>query len=223
MTVELATIQADWDQAARENATFNILTDSQYANSGWPTETFFDHGRAEIDAALEHLAVLGVEYKTNRALDFGCGVGRLTEALAYHFRRVDGVDVSEEMIRLAKERPPRTGHTHYHHNARPDLKLFRSGTFDLVYTMIVLQHMPQEMQHGYVREFFRVLKPEGVAMIDIPDGPEVQHPRRWLSMTGVPRATVEQWIELAGAQIVDAEPLPEPSQWQHYRYTAVAR
>jgi ubiquinone/menaquinone biosynthesis C-methylase UbiE len=104
-----------------------------------------------------HLDDLPVKYKTGRALDFGCGIGRTTQALAFIFDRVDGVDISDEMIRLALGHD--TGRCCFHHNACADLKLFKARTFDFVYSMIVLQHMPQDMQHGYVREFFRVLKP----------------------------------------------------------------
>jgi ubiquinone/menaquinone biosynthesis C-methylase UbiE len=94
--------------------------------------------------------------------------------------------------------------------------------FDLVYTMIVLQHMPQTFQREYVREFFRVLKPGGVAMFEMPDGPDYHHPNDWLSMYGVPRATVEEWIAEDGGRLVDVELIPEPSQWDCLRYTAVA-
>ena len=213
---DLATIQAGWDHAARENATFNILTDPTYSD-GWPLDVFFAHGRVEIDDAIARLNSLGVEYGTGRALDFGCGVGRLTQALRHHFRRADGVDVSDEMVKLARSYDEKCS---FYHNPRPDLQLFKARTFDFVYSMIVLQHMPQSLQEGYVREFFRVLKPSGIAMFEIPDGPDVGHVGWHLSMYGVSRATVEQWIDDAGGSVVDVELLEEPSQWQCYRYTA---
>ena len=36
------------------------------------------------------------------ALDFGCGIGRLSQALAEHFDQVYGVDISPKMIELAR-------------------------------------------------------------------------------------------------------------------------
>jgi hypothetical protein len=47
---DLALIEASWDQAARENATFNILTDPNHKD-GWELAEFFAHGQAEIDRA----------------------------------------------------------------------------------------------------------------------------------------------------------------------------
>lgn len=218
---DLATIETSWDQAAREDAMWNILTDPERKNGLWTAEDFFEHGRTEIERAVEHIDSLGLgDRPTTRALDFGCGVGRLTQALGEWYGRVDGVDVSNEMIRQALDHQP-SEWCHFHHNTAPNLKLFRAGTFDFVYSMIVLQHMPQELQQGYVREFFRVLKRRGVAMFEIPDGPDSGHPGWWLSMYGVPRATVARWIEDGGGKLVDVEDLGHDAGWQNYRYTAV--
>lgn len=208
---------------------FNIITFAHKANGGWTPEEFFAHGQAEIDAAMlrlrdlsrvEQAGINGLLDRRSRALDFGCGIGRLTQALARYYEHVDGVDISPEMIELATEYD-RKGCS-YHVNTTNDLALFDDDTFDLVYTMIVLQHMPRRYQREYVHEFFRVLKPGGVAMFEMPDGPDFKHPNEWLSMYGVPRATVEEWIAEDGGQLVDVELIPEPSQWACLRYTAVA-
>lgn len=212
----LSTVQAGWDQAAREDAMFNILTDPAKANRGWDSAEFFQHGQVEIDQALARCEAPGGD---DRALDFGCGVGRLTQALARYYKQVDGVDISEEMIGQARALNSNR-RVRYHHNTAANLKLFKARSFDLVYSMLVLQHMPQELQHGYIREFFRVLKPGGVAIFEMPDGPDYQHPNAWLSMYGVDRSTVEDWIAEAGGTLVDVELIDEPSQWQCYRYTA---
>jgi SAM-dependent methyltransferase len=100
------------------------------------------------------------------------------------------------------------------------LESFQSGEFNLIYSRITLQHMPPELQRGYVEEFVRLLAPGGLAVFQIPDGPEYQHPREWLSMYGVPRETVEGWIRDAGATLVDVELLRDASPtWLAYRYT----
>jgi SAM-dependent methyltransferase len=217
---DLALIEAAWDQAARDDAMFNIITDPDCRDGGWNPVEFFAHGRAEIDRAIWHLDDLPVKYKTGRALDFGCGIGRTTQALAFIFDRVDGVDISDEMIRLALGHD--TGRCCFHHNACADLKLFRARTFDFVYTMVVLQHMPQDLQHGYVREFFRVLKRGGVVMFEVPEGPDSGHPGWHLSMFGVTRETVGEWIAEAGGTLVDVEDLGVDSGWRNLRYTATA-
>lgn len=217
--VDLETIRAGWDDAAREDAMFYIITDPARSQGGWTAEEFFAHGRREIDAAMDRLKEVA-EVRMGRALDFGCGIGRLTQALAAHFKRVDGVDVSTEMIDRARSHNQHPGRVEYHLNG--ERLPFRAGTFDFVYSMIVLQHMPQVLQQGYVEEFFRVLKPGGLAMFAIPDGSDFQHPNGWLSMYGVPAGTVETWIVTAGGTLIDGEDLGRDGTWQNLRYTAVA-
>lgn len=222
MSVDLATIRAGWDHAARDDAMFYIITDASRAGGGWTADEFFAHGRREIDAMLEHVDRLGLVRHKRRALDFGCGIGRLTQALADDYERVDGVDISPEMVALAREHNQHGERCVYHANQTSNLHLFKDGVFDLVYSMIVLQHMSQTLQRGYVSEFFRVLAPGGVAVFEIPDGPDVGHSSWCLSMYGVARVTVEQWIEEIGGTLVDVEDLGQDSSWQNYRYAATA-
>jgi ubiquinone/menaquinone biosynthesis C-methylase UbiE len=217
--VDLPALQAGWDRAAHEDPLFYILTDHTKRGGGWDPTLFFEHGQREIDTAIAHLDTLGLRHGKRRALDFGCGVGRLTQALAHHYQRVDGVDISPEMIRLANQ----YGHKGctYHHNSLPTLP-FKAATFDLVYSMIVLQHMPSTLAHGYITEFIRVLKPKGVAMFEIPQGHDYQHSSSpWLSMHGTPRDTIEQWVTDAGARVVDMELIDASTQG--YRYTATRK
>lgn len=212
MTV-LDDIRVGWDHAAREDAMGNIVT-----IPGLTPAEFWQRGCDEIDAMLAHLDEVGIEYKPDRALDFGCGVGRLTSALAPHFKRVDGVDISPEMIDQAKSLNVWPRRVEYHLNS--EQVPFREGTFDLIYSRITLQHMPPDLQRGYLDEFLRVLKPKGLAVFQIPDGPEYHHPSEWLSMYGVPRPVVEGWVDDAGGAVLDVELLEDASPtWLAYRYT----
>lgn len=211
---DLATLQAGWEKAAHDDAFYNILTSGQ-----WTPEAFFANGQEELGRGIARLERLGITGPRARALDFGCGAGRCTQALAQYYKRVDGVDISAEMVRLAAELDV-TGRCKFHVNDGPDLSAFRTGTFDLVYSYLVLQHMPRPLAEGYIREFVRVLKVGGVAMFEAPDGPDVPHPDHWLSMNGMPRADVERWLTEAGADVLDVELLDEPSVWQCYVYTA---
>jgi SAM-dependent methyltransferase len=218
---DLDTIRDGWDHAAREDAMGNIVTLPQYQGGGWPEDEFFAHGQREIDALLDHLDGLGLRGpRRDRALDFGCGVGRLTQALALEYLHVIGADVSAEMVKRARELNRRGDHVTYVNTGERLLDSFALGHFDLIYSRITLQHMPADLQHGYVREFVKLLAPEGLAVFQIPDGPDYQHPNGWLSMYGVPRALVEQWVLYAGAKLLDVELLEDGSgTWDAYRYT----
>jgi len=107
-----------------------------------------------------------------RALDFGCGIGRLTCALADHFDEVVGVDISESMIAQAVSANPRPN-VRYQLNAERHLQRFPSAHFNLVCSWIVLQHMRPPLIRGYIAELLRVLAPGGLLAFQLPE-PGVQ-------------------------------------------------
>lgn len=218
---DLDTIRDGWDHAAREDAMFNIVTLPDKRGGGWEADEFFRHGQREIDAMLDHLDAKGLRGDgRDVALDFGCGVGRLTQALGLEYDYVIGADISAEMVKQAKELNRRGVRVEYVNTGAHLLDEFEPGIFDLIYSRITLQHMPADLQHGYVREFVQLLAPEGLAVFQIPDGPTYRHPNDWLSMYGVPRALVEQWVLYAGGRLLDVELLEDGSgEWQAYRYT----
>lgn len=55
-------------------------------------------GIEEINSIIKYLKGLPVEISYKRALDFGCGAGRLTQALAGYFEEVCGIDIAPSMI-----------------------------------------------------------------------------------------------------------------------------
>jgi SAM-dependent methyltransferase len=65
-------------------------------------------------------------------------------------------------------------------NERSDLSLFEDGHFDFIYSNIVLQHIPRELQAGFVREFARVLAPGGVLVFQTPAGLDYRRPTAFL-------------------------------------------
>jgi ubiquinone/menaquinone biosynthesis C-methylase UbiE len=137
-------------------------------NRGWQLAEFFRTGEDEIQATLDRVAALGLPRPHRRALDFGCGVGRLTQALGSRFESVCGVDIAQSMIELAREYNKHGERCRYFHNTGDDLGIFDDESFDFVFTLRVLQHMRPEYSQRYIREFMRVLSPGAVAVFQIP-------------------------------------------------------
>lgn len=208
----LENVRDGWNAAARDDAMGNILT----TGLSWDSAAFFATGVAEIEQALTRLDDLGLRSgRREAALDFGCGVGRLTVALGEHYAKVWGVDIAAEMI--ARARP----HPHVEYGVCTSRLPFEDDTFDLIYTHLVLQHMPRAISHGYVRDFIRLLHADGLAIFEIPDGPDYQHPESHLSMWATPPEMVEQVVVEAGGIVVDIELMAAPtSAWRPYRYAA---
>lgn len=168
--MEFDALRRTWDRFGEIDPLGAILTEAERTGR-WTAEPFFATGREEIAEVLAILERAGVTLARRRALDFGCGVGRLTQALGEVFEECHGVDVAASMIRHA-ERFNRLGaRVRYHLNERSDLRLFADGGFDFVYSNLVLQHMRPEYAHGYLREFVRILVPKGVLVFQLPAEP----------------------------------------------------
>ncbi len=137
-----------WERAAQIDPLWAILSDPTRHGRRWDLPSFFETGRREISLLLYQLRQLGHSPRPCRALDFGCGVGRLTQALGATFADVIGVDVSPTMIRLANQLNRSPGTVRYVLNQSPGLDQFESGLFDFVYSDIVLQHLEPEAAQG---------------------------------------------------------------------------
>ena len=155
----------DWEELAAADPLWAILAGPDQRGGRWDTEKFFATGEQEIAELMELVTQVGGLERMGRALDFGCGVGRLTRALGARFDEAVGVDISEEMVRLAPELNSEVPGCSFVVNAKPDLSVFDASSFDLVYTTLVLQHLPRrELLRAYLSEFLRILRPGGLAV-----------------------------------------------------------
>jgi SAM-dependent methyltransferase len=165
----LEQLQKQWNIGEESKALRAVLTRHGDLN----VSAFLRSGVVQVDDLLRSLDEHGLDWHQWRAvLDFGCGPGRLSQAFAAHFVDVTGVDLAPSMVELARSyaaasRSP----CRFEVNARPDLSLFPDCKFDLVYSNLVLQHMPPELSRSYMAEFVRVLKPGGVAVFQLPSRP----------------------------------------------------
>lgn len=161
---------SEWEANARRNALWSILTDRDRTEAAWDAEAFFATGRVEVDGVLRALAAEDAAPNFQGCfLDFGCGVGRNTRALAQRFAAGIGIDVSETMIALARQYSEGDARrAAYSVNRREGLPDMPDGCIDFVYCHIVLQHLPPTLQPVFIREFLRILKPGGIAAFQVP-------------------------------------------------------
>jgi trans-aconitate methyltransferase len=95
------------------------------------------------------------DFQPHSALDFGCGVGRLTAALAKRCERVVGVDVAPTMLEHARRNVP---HAEFRETL-PDEE------FDFIVSLIVFQHIPVAEGMRLLRELLLRLRPGGRAAL----------------------------------------------------------
>ncbi|HVW80786.1 MAG TPA: class I SAM-dependent methyltransferase [Mycobacteriales bacterium] len=217
--MRLKRLREDWERLAEHDAYWAVLSDPAKRGGKWDVDAFYASGQAEIDYVMSYAGALRPDLARGDALDFGCGPGRLTYALAAHFSHAVGVDISAPMIELAERRRGTVQNCDFICNDRDDLSVLLDASFDFVYSRIVLQHMPAALALGYVSEFVRILRPGGLALFQIPEpllSPLAQA-RRGLShllrgasddaktirMFGVPRAEVSRQVSAAGGRLLN--------------------
>lgn len=165
--MSLGRSKTHWEDMGRLDPCWAILSDPSTKHGKWELEEFFATGKDEVLALLRTAKSFGLPKEYSWALDFGCGLGRLTRSLADHFRNIVGIDISEAMVRQAVRLD---AHARCHFLVYgSDILPFRSRQFDLIYTVIVLQHVPTRASiRRYIAEFVRVLKPGGLLVMQLP-------------------------------------------------------
>ena len=82
-----------WETLGKEDPYWAVLSDPEKKGGRWSEEDFFQTGDDEIKSLLARISQLGLTPSFDVALDYGCGVGRLSRALSGAFERVIGVDI----------------------------------------------------------------------------------------------------------------------------------
>jgi SAM-dependent methyltransferase len=166
--MELRDLRDTWNELGRRDAMWAVLSGPLEARRAWDPAAFFQTGVDEVNAVLGRVRALGVTPRLERALDFGCGIGRLSQALAAHFAEVDGVDIAAAMLEQAQTYNVAGARCRFHLNEQDSLALFPDDSFDFLYSSITLQHMDPRFSRRFLREFFRVVRPGGVVVFQIP-------------------------------------------------------
>lgn len=165
---------AGWERLAQRDPQYFI---DPTLGPGTDPERFREQGRAIVDWAVRWAG----ELPAGGALEIGCGVGRDTIHLARHFDRVDAVDVSPTMIRLAREQGV-PGNVSLHLVSGGGLEPLSDGAYVFAFSHLVFQHIESADEvAAYLRQISRKLRPGGVAVLHFdtrPSSPLYQLVRR---------------------------------------------
>lgn len=104
-----------------------------------------------------------------KALDFGCGMGRMIKRFSSIFEGVDGIDISENNLKLARE---------YCQSMKTKPNLYKTDgmyfnnindeTYDFIYSTIAMEHIaPYSVRLKILEEMYRTLKKSGSISIQM--------------------------------------------------------
>jgi SAM-dependent methyltransferase len=162
----------DWSDLAQLDPMWAIASTPEKRFGGWDEAAFAESGTRKAAGLLRRLDELGVPERHDSALDFGCGLGRLSLPLATRFAEVVGVDIAPEMVAGARARAAAGGVAGARFAVDGDEPL-EPASFDLVYCGLVLQHQPG------ARAALRLL--DRLAGLVCPGGALVVQVPTWLS------------------------------------------
>ena len=203
----LDSMRADWNQRAADDANYFVA----FGRRQQPDDEFFSTADGTVQQLLPELKRFAGR---EAALEIGCGPGRLMRPLARDFREIHGVDVSDQMIRLASERLSHTPNAFPQLCSGSDLSMYPTAKFDFVYSYAVFQHIPsRDVVFAYLREAFRVLKPGGILRCQLNGLPP--HARQYDTWSGV-RITPDEiaaFVASTGFQLLALEQIWTQYMW----------
>jgi ubiquinone/menaquinone biosynthesis C-methylase UbiE len=231
--MDLEDVGKGWETWGKKDPMYAILTVPDRLGNKWDEQEFFRSGEEEIGWVLAYIASSGIRMQYHTALDFGCGIGRLTQALAKYFEKVHGVDIASTMIEKARQFNRYGERVQYHVNKTNDLSLFPDNSFDLIYTIITLQHLEPRYIIRYIEDFIRTVRVGGIVIFQVPsrireddkllsspvESSNVNSEEPFREMFGIAREEIVALLERRHMCIVDiVEDNRAGKEWESYLY-----
>jgi SAM-dependent methyltransferase len=151
---------ADWRELGATQPYWGVLTHADYRTENLTPanlEAFYASGAEYIGDIVRRLKAATGKAPSGRALDFGCGTGRLAEAMTAHAQSVTGYDISPGMLEQARKRQGKASYT----------DVLPAGPFDWINSFIVFQHIPPERGLKLIEDLLARLAPGGLVSLHV--------------------------------------------------------
>lgn len=168
----LSGIAKAWQKFGEDDPHWSVLTADEFRADriAQTIDHFYATGADVVTRACAMLLRNGASLDAiSSVVDFGCGVGRLSFALAERFKSVLAVDVSLPHIRLAEEHAAKIGSKRVKFQVMRNLQeLDDLPSSDLIFSQIVLQHNPPPIIAQTLKRLFMAVAPGGYALFQVP-------------------------------------------------------
>jgi SAM-dependent methyltransferase len=160
-----------WERIGQTAPHWSVLTEDRFTPERLEQNraAFFASGEWDaqvLDATLARIGRAAGEFEN--CVEYGCGVGRATVALAARFRLLTALDISRPHLEETARELAARGLAHVRLAQVTAERLMPGGIFDFWYSRIVLQHNPPPVILAVLGAVFRRLQPRGVAMFQVP-------------------------------------------------------
>lgn len=128
--------------------------------SGAYYSQFFDHGKEMFEDIERILQSQGLSFtQFEKVLDFGCGCGRflIPLYLASKPTKLYGTDIDQEAIDWLRTHYPVFADLSVNKPSPPTK--YSNDLFDFVFSISIFTHLPEQMQHDWLAEMSRIIKP----------------------------------------------------------------
>jgi 2-polyprenyl-3-methyl-5-hydroxy-6-metoxy-1,4-benzoquinol methylase len=210
-------MRREWDERARENHRHYIVN----SRLDWSDEDFAASG----DGTVSHYVLTDMgnvcQEKSPaemKVLDFGCGAGRVTRALAKVFGEVHGVDISGEMVSIARNALAGVSNVRIHQSNGADLDVLGDAVFDFAFAFSVFHHIPGKAAiAGCIAEVGKHLRPAHLFKFEVQGDLKLQPPAddTWLG-TPLSEADLLEVAEQTGFESRYRVGAGEESYWQWF-------
>jgi SAM-dependent methyltransferase len=165
-----------WSRYGETEPYFGVITDPRFERRNLTEATleeFFRTGEEQAEALLEKLRDLTRSKFTpsrlleSRVLEYGCGVGRVLIPLAERCGHVTGIDISEGMLKEAEKNCRARNVSNVSFVLADDALSRVSGSFDLIHSFIVFQHIPVARGIAILSALIDRLAIDGVAAVHL--------------------------------------------------------
>ena len=194
---QLKHVQNNWQRLAETDPYFSVVTDPVYKNG--PNPDFWQSGEHVGHYIADHLTRTGFNVGEMTACELGCGVGRVMKGIAWRLKSVEGYDISPEMLKLCRSHAKDIA-LHQFTGRLP------SASYDLVYSIIVLQHNPPAAICGLLETMFHAARKAVWVQLPLPtgfndDAPKIPN----IPMYGLPVHVVEEIGRANGFDMASCE------------------
>ena len=101
-------------------------------------------------------------------LEIAPGHGRWTKFLLNNYRNLTLADINSKCLEFCKKRFSNFKHVRYYANNGKDLKLIKDDSIDFIWSYDSFVHMEKDVVASYIKEFSRILRKGGAAIIHHP-------------------------------------------------------